>query len=208
MCLCQEWCCRYFLRHETKNWSHFTLSCCYIAGNPITLFLIWGKPSCFLYETVSCLLTANGGHDTCIVTYETARKIRNPCFCLGKARVRFKGRVFWELRALIRRYIGKRAGHFKLPFGSIQWLCAEWAEQSLVIGDSDWWYFIGDSDWWQCCYWWQWLCDTRVIPVGAYIFGDSDSATSSRWHSSRWHLWAVTHPPAAMSASVCFSYFV
>ena len=54
--LCQEWSCRYFLRHETKNWSHFTLSCCYIAGIPTTLFLIWGKPSCFLYETVSCLL--------------------------------------------------------------------------------------------------------------------------------------------------------
>ena len=48
--LCQEWSCRYFLRHKTKNWSHFR----YIAG--ITLFLIWGKPSCFLYETVSCLL--------------------------------------------------------------------------------------------------------------------------------------------------------
>ena len=54
--LCQEWSCRYFLRHETKNWSHFTLSCCYIAGIPTTLFFIWGKPSCFLYETVSCLL--------------------------------------------------------------------------------------------------------------------------------------------------------
>ena len=54
--LCQEWSCRYFLRHETKNWSHFTLSCCYTAGIPTTLFLIWGKPSCFLYETVSCLL--------------------------------------------------------------------------------------------------------------------------------------------------------
>ena len=54
--LSQEWSCRYFLRHETKNWSHFTLSCCYIAGIPTTLFLIWGKPSCFLYETVSCLL--------------------------------------------------------------------------------------------------------------------------------------------------------
>ena len=56
--LCQEWSCRYFLRHETKNWSHFTLSCCYIAGIPTTLFFIWGKPSCFLYETVSCLLKA------------------------------------------------------------------------------------------------------------------------------------------------------
>ena len=54
--LCQEWSCRYFLRHETKNWSHFTLPCCYRAGIPTTLFLIWGKPSCFLYETVSCLL--------------------------------------------------------------------------------------------------------------------------------------------------------
>ena len=54
--LCKEWSCRYFLRQETKNWSHFTLSCCYIAGIPTTLFLIWGKPSCFLYKTVSCLL--------------------------------------------------------------------------------------------------------------------------------------------------------
>ena len=54
--LCQEWSCRYFLRHETKNWSHFTLPCCYRAGIPTILFLIWGKPSCFLYETVSCLL--------------------------------------------------------------------------------------------------------------------------------------------------------
>ena len=42
--------------NETKYWSHFTLSCCFIAGIPTTLFLIWGKPSCFLYETVSCFL--------------------------------------------------------------------------------------------------------------------------------------------------------
>ena len=59
--LCQEWSCRYFLRYETKTWSHFTLSCCYIAGIPTTLFLIWGKPSCFLYETVSCLLKPLNG---------------------------------------------------------------------------------------------------------------------------------------------------
>ena len=60
--LCQEWSCRYFLRHETKNWLHFTLPCCYRAGIPTTLFLIWGKPSCFLYETVSCLLIYTTGN--------------------------------------------------------------------------------------------------------------------------------------------------
>ena len=53
--LCQEWSCRYFLRHETKNWSHFTLSCCYIAG---ILFLIWGKPSAFY--TKLCLASLKG----------------------------------------------------------------------------------------------------------------------------------------------------
>ena len=64
---CQGWSCRYFLCRETKNWSHFTLLCCYIAGIPTTLFLIWWNTPCFLYETVSCLQKLN----RCVFLYQT-----------------------------------------------------------------------------------------------------------------------------------------
>ena len=92
--LCPEWSCRYFLRHETKNWSHFTLSCCYIAGIPTTLFLIWGKPSCFLYETVACLLSGRRGE---VKNVSANQRPRRPSYFSDRPEKHKLGRGRWDL---------------------------------------------------------------------------------------------------------------